>query len=447
MRKLHIHKLLVFTAFFLHINLNAHESMSDNTDSISKPNTFTIDGQLLSRGEYRIGGLSSENKEGEDYASFIMERTRLTIGYSRHNLQAKITGQHSGVWGQAGKGTFNLYEAWLRLGGEQGFFAKVGRQELVYDDERIIGNNDWTMAAQSHDVLKLGYETDRHKVHLILGYNQNAENINGGTIYLNGAEPWKNMQTLWYHYDFPSIPLGISLLGMNIGTQNSTENEDVDPNETEYQQLFGTYIKYKPNNWTFEGSYYYQTGRNEKDLPISAWMAAFKVQHDLSRQCSIYGGYDYLSGDDSFHVPSQGHMGLQQLKNIHGFNLLFGSHHQFYGAMDFFYVSTYYGGFTPGLQNLFGGVKWSPMLNLSLNGSYHYLGTATKVSKSSMTLGHEIELSAAYNLMKDVKISCGYSIMLGTKTMERLKRVSDKGNLHWLWLSINASPRIFTTKW
>jgi hypothetical protein len=37
--------------------------------------------------------------------------------------------------------------------------------------------------------------------------------------------------------------------------------------------------------------------------------------------------------------------------------------------------------------------------------------------------------------------------MKGTETMERLKRASENGRLTWGWLSLNISPRIFTTKW
>jgi hypothetical protein len=73
--------------------------------------------------------------------------------------------------------------------------------------------------------------------------------------------------------------------------------------------------------------------------------------------------------------------------------------------------------------------------------------TLCNATDSNWTLGHEIELGASYAIMKDVKLSLGYSFMVGTKTMERLKRTADTSNLHWLWLSINASPKIFTTKW
>ncbi len=433
------------TVILLALLLPAATSLSQEpagTDSTARKNILTIDGQVMSRGEYRHGGLP-ENEKDENYAAFIMERTRLSIDYERENLEAKVIAQHSGVWGQSGKGNFNLYEAWLKLSHKSGLFAKIGRQELVYDNERIIGNNDWTMAAQSHDVLKLGYESKRHQVHLILGYNQNSANIFGGTEYRNGAEPWKNMQTLWYHYNIPQIPLGISLLAMNVGTQNAAPEKD----ETEYQQLFGTYVKFTPKKWKIEGSYYYQTGKSEEEMPIRAWMAAFRAEHTFSAKLTAFGGYDYLSGDKSFHVPQKGGFGLQRQTKINGFNLLFGSHHQFYGAMDFFYMTTYYGGFTPGLQNLYAGAKWKPISPLTLSATYHYFATATKVSESNWTLGHELELNASYALMKDVKLSFGYSFMKGSETMERLKRTAGKGKMRWIWLSINATPRFLQTKW
>ena len=40
-----------------------------------------------------------------------------------------------------------------------------------------------------------------------------------------------------------------------------------------------------------------------------------------------------------------------------------------------------------------------------------------------------------------------YEGMIGTETMERLKRATDEGSLGWGWLSLNITPKIFTTKW
>ena len=415
-----------------------------------KSNQLDIGMQVFVRGEIRDGGVADAKGNPapttDDHASFINERTRLTIGFSKigkMQLDAKITAQHAGVWGQSGKGNFNLYETWVKLGAK-GAFAQIGRQLLAYDDERIIGSNDWTMAALSHDVLRLGYEGYGHKAHAILAYNQNAANINGGTFYVNGAQPYKNMQVGWYHYDLPRTPLGASILFMNIGMQGGTDGGE---QRTIYQQLIGAYAAYRPRYCTLSASYYHQLGKNEDGIKIDAWMASALATVKPSERYGFLVGFDYLSGDKYFAVPAKGALGLTQHKVIKGFNPLYGSHHKFYGAMDFFYVTTYVGGFTPGLQNLYFGVYGEPVKKLVLNANYHYLATATKLNDMNMTLGHEIELQATYTIMKEVRLSAGFSYMTGTETMERLKRVSTQGNLRWGWISVNVTPTLFSTKW
>ena len=229
-------------------------------------NQLDINLQMLEHGEMRIGGISPTNDE-ETYAPknayFLMSRTRLNIDYKRSGLETKVTAQHSGVWGQKGQGSFNIHEAWARLNMKNGMFAQIGRQALSYDDERIIGPNDWAMAALSHDVLKLGYEGHGLKAHAILGFNQNAENIYGGTYYMDGAKPYKSMLVGWYHFDVPKLPLGISAIAMNIGMQaGDKEGKDSNAPRTENQQLVGGYVSFHPKRWTIEASYYHQLGKD-----------------------------------------------------------------------------------------------------------------------------------------------------------------------------------------
>ena len=185
--------------------------------------------QLLGHGEVRNGGfnesMAEEEADDNSHAGFMMSRTRVTADFLQKGLSARVTAQHAGVWGQKGQGSLNLNEAWARLSLKNGLFAQLGRQALSYDDERIIGPNDWAMAYMTHDVLKLGYEGNGHRLHAILAYNQNAENTYGGTYYADGAQPYKTMQTVWYHYDWKAAHLGASLLLMNIGMQAGEKNE------------------------------------------------------------------------------------------------------------------------------------------------------------------------------------------------------------------------------
>ena len=417
-----------------------------------KENQLGISLSMLGHGESRNGGFdssaASEDAEVEDKSNFLMGRTRLTVDFQKPGLQAKVTAQHSGVWGQKGQGNFNLHEAWAKLSARNGLFAQIGRQALSYDDERIIGPNDWAMAALSHDVLRMGYEGHGHKAHVILAYNQNSENISGGTFYKDGAQPYKTMHTAWYHYDLPMLPLGASVLFMNIGMQAGEKGgvNNYAPH-TEYQQLLGGYLCFQPKGLKAEASYYRQFGKNEDGIKIDAWMASVKAEWQCTPQLGLSAGFDYLSGDKYFAVPSKGMIGVTRHDVIRGFNPIYGSHHKFYGLMDFFYVRTYVNGFTPGLQNLFTGVSYKPLKDLDLKLRYHYLAVATQLDDMDMTLGHDIDVEASYALMRDVRLSLGYSFMTGSKTMEKLKRADDDGSLRWGWFSLVVSPKLFFTKW
>ncbi len=429
------------------------QKTSETVDSANSDGTnlnqLDVSLQMLGHGEMRLGGFDVTESAKEDMttAYFLMNRSRLIIDYKRSGLETKVTAQHSGIWGQKGQGNFNLYEAWIKLG-KNGLFAQMGRQALSYDDERIIGPNDWAMAALSHDVLKVGYEGHGHKAHLILGFNQNAENTYGGTYYADGAQPYKTMLTAWYHYDVPKMPLGASLLFMNIGMQGGLKDGiGNDEPHNRYQQLIGGYLSYHPNKLNVEASYYKQIGHNEENIKIDAWMASIKAQFEIDKRFGVVAGFDYLSGDKYFAVPSKGTIGLVKHDAIRGFNPIYGSHHKFYGLMDFFYVKTYLNGFTPGLQNLYGGVTYSPMKDLRLKASYHYMATATKLDDIDMTLGHVVDVEASYTVMKDVRLAAGFSLMTGTESMQRLKRADDENRLRWGWFSLIVTPRLFSTKW
>jgi predicted porin len=115
--------------------------------------------------------------------------------------------------------------------------------------------------------------------------------------------------------------------------------------------------------------------------------------------------------------------------------------------MEFFYVSTYYHGFSPGLQNAYIGASATLAEKVSLSATYHYMATATRLEGLKMALGHCVELSASYDITKEISLSAGFSYMKGTETMDRLKRKSNKGDLRWAWINLTFTPRILNLKW
>lgn len=417
----------------------------------TKTHIFTLKAQLMTRGEYVQGALPNKD---ETFAAFVLERTRLFLNYKQPYLEVQITPQHSGVWGTTNGGTFSMREAWAKTD-IKGFFAQLGRQLLTYDDERVIGLDDWSMTGAYHDALKIGYEGYGHKLHLIGAYCQNNTNMWGGTIYVGGVQVYKNMEALWYHYDFKRWFSG-SLLFTNTGMQSKLENK---PDTTFYQQLVGTYWRFyypspttdqnpNPSWWIdIDASFYYQFGKTEANLPINAWMAAVEAKAKINDWFRLNSGYFHLSGDENYTVPPPGSIGMQQHTHDHSFNLLYGSKHQFYGAMDFFYLQSYYGGYSPGMQDWHIGCTFTYKDIFDFKAEYHNLATSMKVHNSpGLMLGHELVLTAKYRPAKWVSICANYSFMQGTKTMEMVKRATDRNQSHWAYLYVIIDPTFLTVR-
>ena len=406
------------------------------TQTTEKENEFTMSIQIRPRAEYRNGALFPR-EEGDKAAAFINNRARLSMEYKRTNLSMKISAQHVGVWGQDAQidknGRFIMNEAWAKLGFGAGFFAQLGRQTLSYDDERILGGLDWNVAGRYHDALKLGYENRAHKLHFILAFNQNDEKTIGGTYYNNGGQPYKNMQTLWYHYTAEGLPLDASFLFMNLGWE--TGDPETQIADTRYMQTVGTYITYKPQSWNMQAAFYYQTGKNKVSASVSAYMASVKAAYAIDKQWSVNLGYDYLSGDKD------------KGSKFKAFDPLYGTHHKFYGAMDYFYASLFVNGLAPGLQDAQLGVNYKASSKVGMQLNYHYFATAAKLQEVKKGLGSELDYQIDWNVMKDVKLSAGYSVMLGTKSMDIVKGGNHKRWQDWGWLSLNINPKIFFAKW
>ena len=430
-------KRILSLIFLLSLALPAF-AQPDSTASIPQKE-FHISASAWSRGEVRDGGMIYDT--GYDYAAFIMSNAVVNIDYRYKGLEMRLSPKYFSVWGAKSDGAMAVEEAWFGMRGKSGLFFRLGRQKISYDDQRIIGANDWVMASNKHDMLLAGLERGRHKLHLMLAYNQNDVNTEGGVIYLDGSKPYKAMENVWYHFD-PIKQLGASLLFMNMGMQDPLFPTE---NVTHQQQLFGAFLDCHPRNLSVQGSYYRQTGHDEYNRAIHAWMASGEAAWQISPNWRINSGYYHMSGDE-FYVPIEGGIGMVLKTEVCGFNPVFGSHHQFYGAMEFFYVNTYYGGNTPGLQDFHAGFQWKPIKSLTFDTEYHYLATSIAIEDASKTLGHEFELTASWQLLPDLSLQAGYSFMQGTDTMARLKRARNENRLHWGWLMLVVTPEFFSTR-
>lgn len=403
---------------------------------------FSISTQIRSRAEYRNGSIFPRN-QGDDPVFFVNTRARLSMEFKRSDLLMKFSGQHVGVWGQdpqiEKEGRFMLNEAWIQLPFGNGFFVKAGRQQLAYDDERILGTLDWNNSGRWHDALKIGYEGVRRSAHLLLAYNQKTEPYAGMDYFYTDAQPYRSMQGLWYKENF-SKKLTASLLFLNLGlvTGNGTEPSI----DLKYMQTLGTNLNFKTADWNLYGTFYYQFGKNQQKQHVQAWMWAAKADYKINDLWTITLASDYLSGDNH---PSEG--------TSWAFNPLYGTHHRFYGAMDYYYASGFLSNMAPGLWDNQLGASFKANTAVTLQGNIHLFSTTTDPKERWLTstlgksMGSEMDLSFDWLIRKDVRLSGGYSVYFGTPTMEMYKGGSEDSWQDWGWVSLNVNPRVFISKW
>ena len=392
------------------------------------PDSLTFDAQLRTRAEYRNGALYPLYDD-ESAATFVNQRTRLSVQYDHDLLTVRASAQHTGVWGQDPqvdkKGRLALNEAWAKLRFGEDFFVQLGRQQLSYDDERLLGASDWNVVGAWHDALRVGYEQGRHKAHVIVALNQNDEQFRQVYYDATAGQPYKSMQALWYHLDAGQLlpaPVEVSLMFINLGRENGT----LQPNKSDikYMQTFGGYASIIPfDQLKITGTAYLQRGNATK-----ARMAALEATYILTPEWKVSAGYDYLSGDNNSDDTNS------------AFTPLYGTHHKFYGAMDYFYATSLSAQVKPiGLQDLHVSLTTTALPRTSVQADYHYFATGTHVDGAFLGLGHEVDTKLSFDLMNHVSLSAGYSFMLGQHTMDIIKGGNHSRWQDWGWVQMNVT--------
>lgn len=392
-----------------------------------------MDLTLRPRGELRNG--SHTLKEAEDNPTFfVSQRTRLRIQFHISKIKLAIAAQNIRVWGESGQvvpkegNNTMLNEAWAEYEFLKGLSIKLGRQSLVYDDERILGRLDWNQAGRWHDLALIKFETAGQKLHAGLAYNQDQENKLNNFYSAPGGN-FKTMQMIWYEYKL-NTSYKFSLLFLNNGFQVQSDSSLTN------MKTFGGNLFKMNDPVTFTGTFYYQAGRNAIKQNLNAWMISLYGNYQLSDDWGIHAGSDFLTGknmdDPNLHETSE-------------FIPLFGTNHKFYGLMDYFYVGVSHN--NTGLWDKYAGAFWQASKDLSLKLTGHLFNTSAKVidgGKESSYLGTEFDLSVNWDLIKGAKLAGGYSQMFPTGSMEIVKARGDHTLYHsWIWAMFIVDVRIF----
>lgn len=392
---------------------------------------FSLRADLRARSEYRHGYSTLATPEAKA-AFFISQRSRLILGYKTEQLNIGLSLQDVRVWGdeeqQKDVPSLGLHEAWGDLAITDNLGIKIGRQELSYDDQRLFGNADWIQPGRSHDAAVLHFVQDGWKADLGGAYNQKAEN-KFGTEYM--ASNYKVLSYLWLGKEFSTVKF--SLVGITDGYQTTDTTDQV-----VYRYTYGGNGEYNANGFSVKTTLYGQSGKDQSQKTIAAYMAALAATYKFE-SASIGAGYELLSGTNA----------TEKEKNT-TFNTLYATNHKFYGSMDFFLAlprDTKNGG----LQDVYLTFQYEPIQKLKLRLDGHQFSLAANIADPvapnktlERGLGTEVDFQAAYTLTNDILVQGGYSHMFATEAMEHLKGGSSNETTNWAWLMVIIRPVLFS---
>ncbi len=479
---------------------------------------FSLTGQLRTRTEYR-DGLGTLKLKTNDPAFFTSQRTRLTFNYKSSHVIFQTTLQDIRVWGQdastisnADGSKLGVHEAWAEIilankkdtlfkkSGPDYFGVKIGRQELLYDDGRLLGNLDWLQQARRHDAIVFKLLNKGWLFDLGIAFNQHTDAFNyNGTFYtpanvmpyvkdsrgnlaitpsgfipLSNLDGWssktgspalqafpstnglyqdyKAMQYLYTAKTFNKTKLTGLILADHFGKYVNDSVRNITGTDTGY--IYGRRFNQKGVNsritagillnsildrekaFALTAGLYYQTGKDRDAQKLSAYSSTVSLSYTKNK-FTYTAVWDYVSGNDAFSTSTTNHR----------FDPLYGTPHKFWGLMDYFYVGT--GSPTGGLSDPFAKIKYaSTKKRFTAVLDYHYFSLAKNQKNLSGSaikkyLGSEFDLVANYSLNKIATLEYGFSIMAATKSMEYAKGITPntaKLTGTWSYLMITIKP-------
>ncbi len=397
---------------------------------------FSLSGEIRPRSEYSHGYKSLADTD-QSPSLFTSQRSRLNLSYKSEKIETKLVIQDVRNWGNQKQLVANedfatsIHEAWGEVFFDEALSLKVGRQELIYDDHRMLGNVGWAQQARSHDLALLKYKGN-FDLHLGIAYHENSNRTNN--IY-DGPDAYKTMQFVWYNQKFND--LNLSILFLNNGTPFADEVDNggnVIKESIKFSQTFGSRAIYKLGDLNLSGNFYIQVGKDRANNSLSAFEFAVDGTYKVNDNLAAFAGYEMLSG--TAYDEEAG-------KNK-SFTPFYGTNHKFNGFMDYFYVGNHIN--NVGLNDIHFGGKYS-WTKVFVQGKLLVFSSAAPISANDNSyLGTEMDLWMGYSIAKEIKLGAGYSHLFASESMLAIKGGDNTAIQNWAYVMLSFTPKFFTSK-
>jgi hypothetical protein len=311
---------------------------------------WDLGGQFRARVEYKNYFAAAGQPGAVDFAAqgdrdnaYLLLREKIHVGYTPIPwLSVFAEGRDSSAQNDDRKPSpdvdqLDLHQGYLRLGDAKSFpvSAKIGRQEMQFGDERLIGNADWNNIPRSFDAARITYASEPLQVDGFVSRpvipRDDRFNIGNEHDYFSGI--YATLPKL-----LPKAQTDFYFLSRNTGVDSATAVSHALVGLPSARDIYtvGSRVSSAPetlHGWDYDAETAYQFGRFKtsaagKSLDHQAVAAHVGVGYTLKEtagQPRLGVEYNYASGDSS------------STDRKHGtFDNLFPTNHRNYGTMDFF---------------------------------------------------------------------------------------------------------------
>lgn len=392
-------------------------------------------------GHYRINPIYSDGFRkplvGNDKPGFFtMQISRLQLNYNHEGeLDAELVIQDRRFWGDESaredNATVTIYRAWIQKYFTPSLSVRLGRQDMVYDNEFFWGELNWG-GTLAYDVAKVMYEKDEIKAHLALGYN-----ANGQELQRQPYEPtnYKNMVFAWFNKSTDKYSVSLSFQNLGFDKPDTT---------IAYMHTFGTETTLTPSDMVeLTGIYYHQLGHSTDSKRINAYFYSAQAKFKIGSKMSIKLGADVSSG------TSQNNLENVNYNTKNTMSRPFGNIHGHFGYLDYFFLNeakTFMG-----INDYYIKAEINPTPKIKIENQLHDFFTNQSINNMNDTamdknLGVENDFLITFKMKNTVKVTLAHSILIGTDTFEQYWGAGPIKGTQFFYAVITATPVFFQSK-
>ena len=376
------------------------------------------DGTLKFDGQFRPRLLVSSGRDflGEVSArEYVTQRARLGLTFEQDSgLAFTMRVQDVRIWGEEtdtlndfSADGFDVHEAFALIPAADWLALRVGRQELILDDARLVGNVGWSQRGRSFDAVRGTFDFDPLTLDIFYAKVREAESYADGHV----ADEVEDDIDFGGVHTSVVLAKGHAVSSLYLINANHGFNDSGDEH---LRHTAGLFAKGGVGGFSYQAEGYYQFGRIS-DARIAAYMGAARLGYQLDvpgKPSALLWG-EYLSGDGT---PGG------------TFDTLYATNHKFYGEMDFF-LSIPANTALLGLVDLGGQLGASASEDVKLNADFHHLRSAESSQAGDNVFGNEIDFKVQWAAMEHVAVRALYGIFLPGDAIRAPKKYSQEVEL------------------